>query len=170
MERFEYMRMKTELVPQAFIDEYQLHDNIYNGYVYMEIRRGMYRFPQARMLANKLLKKRLAPHGYYEVPHTPGLWRHQFRPVMFTLVVDDLGVKYVGREHAEHLMNAIEENYTVTKDWAGSLYCGISLKWNYAARHVDISMLKYVAKQLLKFEHDSSHPKQDSPHRAPEIK
>ena len=130
----------------------------------------MYGLPQAGMLANKLLKKRLAPHGYYEVPHTPGLWRHQFRPVMFTLVVDDLGVKYVGREHAEHLMNAIEENYTVTKDWAGSLYCGISLKWNYAARHVDISMPKYVAKQLLKFEHDSSHPKQDSPHRAPEIK
>ena len=170
MERFEYMRMKIELVPQAFIDEYQLHDNIYNGYVYMEIRRGMYGLPQAGMLANKLLKKRLAPHGYYEVPHTPGLWRHQFRPVMFTLVVDDLGVKYVGREHAEHLMNAIEENYTVTKDWAGSLYCGISLKWDYAARHVDISMPKYVAKQLLKFEHDSSHPKQDSPHRAPEIK
>ena len=102
------MRMKIELVPQAFIDEYQLHDNIYNGYVYMEIRRGMYGLPQAGMLANKLLKKRLAPHGYYEVPHTPGLWRHQFRPVMFTLVVDDLGVKYVGREHAEHLMNAIE--------------------------------------------------------------
>ena len=31
-------------------------------------------------------------------------------------------------------------------------------------------MPKYVAKQLLKFEHDSSHPKQDSPHRALEIK
>ena len=82
----------------------------------------MYGLPQAGMLANKLLKKRLAPLGYYKVPHTPGLWRHQFRPVMFTLVVDDLGVKYVGREHAEHLMNAIEENYTVTKDWAGSMY------------------------------------------------
>ena len=40
---------------------------------------------------------------------------------MFTLVVDDLGIKYVGREHVEHLMNAIEENYTVTKDWSGSL-------------------------------------------------
>jgi hypothetical protein len=31
-------------------------------------------------------------------------------------------------------------------------------------------MPKYATKQLLKFEHDSSHPKQDSPHRPPEIK
>ena len=33
-------------------------------------------------------------------------------------------------------------------------------------------MPKYIATklQVLKFEHDSSHPKQDSPHRAPEIK
>ena len=123
-----------------------------------------------RQLANKLLKKWLAPHGYYEVPHTLGLWRHQFRPAMFTLVVDDLGVKYARCEHAEHLMNVIEENYTITKGWDGSLYCGISLKWDYAAKHVDISMPKYVAKQLLKFEHDPTHPKQDSPHRAPEIK
>ena len=64
----------------------------------------------------------------------------------------------MGREHADHLMSAIEENYTVTKDWDGILYYGISLKWDYAAKHVDISMPKYVAKQLLKFEHDSSHP------------
>ena len=39
MEHFEYMHVKIELVPQAFINEYQLHNNICNGYVYtcMEI-------------------------------------------------------------------------------------------------------------------------------------
>ena len=64
-------------------------------------------------------------------------------------------------------MNEIEESYTVKKDWSGSLYYGISLKWDYAAKHIDISMPKYVAKKLLKFEHNSSHLKQDSPYRAP---
>ena len=69
-------------------------------------------------------------------------------------------------------MNAIKNNYTVTKYWAGSLYCGISLKWDYVAKHIDISMPKYIATklQVLKCKHDSSHPKQDSPHRATEIK
>ena len=106
----------------------------------------MYGLPQAGMLANILLKKWLARHRYYVVPHTLGLWRHQFRPVMFTLVIYNIGVKYVGHKHADHLMNSIEENYTVTKYWAGRLYCGSSLKWDYAAKHVDISMPKYVTK------------------------
>ena len=41
-----------------------------NGYVYMELRQ-MYGFPQSGILANKLLKERLATDGYFELPHTP---------------------------------------------------------------------------------------------------
>ena len=59
MELFDYMCVKNKLVPQAFIDEYQPQDKIYNEYLYMEIRRSMYGLPQDGMLANKLLKKRL---------------------------------------------------------------------------------------------------------------
>ena len=57
----------------------------------------MYGLPQAGILANKLLRKRLATFGYIEVPHTPGLWKYIWLPVQFTLVVDDFGVKYVGQ-------------------------------------------------------------------------
>jgi hypothetical protein len=39
----------------------------------MEICKGMYGLPQAGILANKLLKKRLAKHRYFEQLHTPGL-------------------------------------------------------------------------------------------------
>ena len=39
--------------------------------------------------------------------HTPGLYRHVSRPISFTLVVDDLGVKYVGKKHANHLVNVL---------------------------------------------------------------
>jgi hypothetical protein len=28
---------------------------------------------------------------------TPGLWTHKTRPILFSLVVDDFGVKYVGK-------------------------------------------------------------------------
>ena len=64
----------------------------------------------------------------------------------FTLVVDDLGIKYIGKEHAEHLLNFVKENYDMETDWTGSLYVGITLKWNYHEGYVDISMPKYVQK------------------------
>ena len=87
----------------------------------MEIQKGVYGLPQAGILANKLLRKRLAKHGYFELPHTPGLWRHIARPVWFTLVVDDFGIKYIGEEHAKHLLNALHSNFTIKTDWTGSL-------------------------------------------------
>jgi hypothetical protein len=153
MERYEYMRIKADLIPDEFKDFYKLWDKIYNGYVYCEIRRGMYGLPQAGIIANQLLKKRLAKFGYFELPHTPGLWKHTTKPVWFTLVVDDFGVKYIGRENLDHLMNALKEFYDVTIDYTGGLYCGVTLEWNYDKRYVDISMPGYVKKQLLKYKH-----------------
>eukprot|EP00957_Ditylum_brightwellii_P167576 12757174-Ditylum_brightwellii.AAC.1 len=61
------------------------------GWVYIEIKKGIYSLPQAGILANKLLMKCLAEHGYYPVQHIPGLWRHKWKPVTFALVVDDFG-------------------------------------------------------------------------------
>jgi hypothetical protein len=55
----------------------------------------MYGLPQVGILANRLLAKRLTKHGYYQVRHTPGLWCHTFRPIMFSLVVDDFAIQYV---------------------------------------------------------------------------
>jgi len=45
----------------------------------------------------------LNKHGYHQSKLVPGLWKHNTRPMQFTLVVDDFGVKYVGEEHANHL-------------------------------------------------------------------
>ena len=70
LDRYEYMRMPIELIPQEIIDHYDLLPKVKNGFVYMEIRRGMHGLPQAGVLANKLLKERLITHGYYKVPHT----------------------------------------------------------------------------------------------------
>ena len=67
-------------------------------YLWLEICREIYGLPQAEIPTNKQLRKKLAPHRYYKVAHTPGLWRHVTKPVQFILVVDDFGVKYVGEK------------------------------------------------------------------------
>ena len=54
------MKMSIDLIPQEFRDEYDLDSKAKGGYVYMEIQKGMYGLPQVGILANKLLKKRLA--------------------------------------------------------------------------------------------------------------
>ena len=105
----------------------------------MKIIRGIYGLPQSGVLANKLLKKRREEHDYYEVDHTPGLFTHKTRPIWFTLVVDDFGVKYVGEQHAEYLMGILKQHYDIEDNWKGELYCGITLKWNYAEGYVDIA-------------------------------
>ena len=88
----------------------------------------MYGLPQARILASKLLKKRLALHGYFELPNTPGLFKHITRPVQFTLVVDDFGIKYIGKDHVNHLLNALKNHYEISENGEGKLYCGITMK------------------------------------------
>jgi hypothetical protein len=87
----------------------------------------MYGLPQAGILANQLLAQQLAPQGYEQCRHTPGLWRHKWCPILSSLVVDDFGIKYVGKQHPDHLINAIEQYYDFLKDWAGQLYCEITI-------------------------------------------
>ena len=62
--------MPINLIPQEFNDLYDLGSKVKNGYVYIEIQRGMYGLPQAGILANKLLKERRLKNDYFEVPHT----------------------------------------------------------------------------------------------------
>jgi len=63
----------------------------------------MHGLPQSGLLANKLLEKQLNKHGYRQSKLVPGLWKHDPRLIQFILVVNDFGVIYVGKEHAQHL-------------------------------------------------------------------
>ena len=60
------MKMPIKLIPAKIRELYNLHDNIHNNNIYMQIERGMYSLLQAGILANKLLRERLAPYGFYE--------------------------------------------------------------------------------------------------------
>ena len=82
----------------------------------------------------------------------------------FTLVVDDFGIKYIGQENAQHLIDALKDFYEVEIDWKGKLYCGISLDWHYDAKYVNISMPNYVHKQLIRYKPDPPRRPQFSPY------
>ena len=112
-----------DLIPDEIIDKYHLR-NLVNvqGWVYVEIRMGMYGLPQAGILANKLLEKHLSTKGYYQCQHTPGLWRHVWRDIMFCLVIDDFGIKTTSINHITQLKQALKEHYSVTMDWNGLLF------------------------------------------------
>jgi hypothetical protein len=107
----------------------------------------------------------MAPFGYYPARHTPGLWLHKTRPILFTLLVDDFAVEYVGKHHAEHLRNALLLTYELTTDWTATVYSGMTLKWDYDRRTCDISIPGYISNVLSKFQHDSPKHPQHTPSR-----
>jgi hypothetical protein len=151
---FEYMWIPLALFPIWIVEQYDLKKHVLNRFVHLEMRRAIWGLPQAGLLVNKWLKRKLAPFGYYECVNTPDLWYHVSRPISFTLIVDDFGVKYVGQEHADHLIASIRSTYKkLTEDWTGSLYCGITLDWDYVGRTVDISMPGYIKKKLQEYKH-----------------
>ena len=63
--------------------------------------------------------------------HTPGLRQHIFRPVKFTLIVDNFGVKFVGVDQLQHLVESLKKFYEIVLDPTGSKYCEITLEWDY---------------------------------------
>ena len=118
----------------------------------MGIIQIMYGLPQVGILANNLIAKRLSNHLYYQVKQTALLWQHVWRPISLTLVVDNFGIGYVGWEHVDHLISALKMYYkNITTDWRGKLYCGITMKWDYTNRYVDISMPRYLNKPCINF-------------------
>jgi hypothetical protein len=60
-------------------------------------------------------------------------------------MVDDFTAKYVGKQHAEHLRNALLRTYELRTDSTATIYSGMTLKWDYSQRACDISMPGYVS-------------------------
>jgi hypothetical protein len=124
------MKMLLSRFPEEIIRKYNLNVLTVDGWVYIEIRKGMYGMKQSGLLANQLIQTRLATFGYHPA-RIPGLWLHKTRPISFTLVVDDFAVKYVRKHHAEHLRNAFLRTYELTTDWTVTVFSGMKLKWDY---------------------------------------
>ena len=89
------MKKPLAIFPEWIKKQYNLFTHAQDGFIFLEIRHVVWGLPQAGILANKLLRKRFKPHGYYECVNTPDLWRHTTRLITFSLVVDNFGIKCV---------------------------------------------------------------------------
>ena len=165
MDRFEYMKLKLRNLSEYFFKLYNLASKVdKNGFIYLEIRRGMYGLPQAGILAQQLLENQLNNKGYSQDSLVPGLWTHACRPITFILCVDDFRVKYVGKQHAAHLISILEEHYTISQDYNGARYFGMDIDWEYTNRELHLSMLSYVQDALTRFRHAHTRKFQDQPY------
>ena len=80
-----------------------------DDWFYLDIRKDILGFKQAGRIANDRLKAHLAKFGFAPVPITPALWKHDTKPLFFSLIVDDFGVKYIGKENTDHLIQALQK-------------------------------------------------------------
>jgi hypothetical protein len=146
------MCIEISNLPPNFVKAYNLIDLATNdGTIYIKIQKGMYGFLQAGILAQNLLERCLHQHSYHQSNVTPGLWKHDWWPLLFTLSVDNFGIKYIGREHANHLAKILEEHYKCSIVWDGNQYLGMNMNWDYNSHKVHVSMLNYVPKTLTHF-------------------
>ena len=131
----------------------------------MEIRKGVPGLKQSGRLASDRLTKNLSRNGYAPVPHTPSLWRHHTSDLVFSLVFNDIGIEYTQKEKSDHLLQSLREDYTITEDWTGEKYLGLTLMWDYVNINVIVAMPGYVQTNLLKFQNKATIKPQDAPYQ-----
>ena len=127
-----YVKVRAKYIPEGNIKKHNLKQYIEdNGWIHFEIGKGMYGIPEAGRLANDLLRVRLKKYGYIEATHTPNYWKHMWKPISWTLIVDDFGFNYTNKRHVDELLKIMSQWYVMKMDWKGTSFGGITLKWNY---------------------------------------
>ena len=110
MARYESMKIAMSCIPDEIIDQYSLTTIISNVWVYLEIRKGMPGLKQAGLISNDRLKAHLIHFSFALVPRTPALWKHATKPINCSLVIDGFGVKYIGKDNSDHLIQALKNS------------------------------------------------------------
>jgi hypothetical protein len=165
LKRPEYAKIKLSDIPEEVTTEYNLNQYAtQDGWIYIEVKRGMYGLPQAGSLGHDLLTQRLNDEGYYQSQIVPGFWKHKTKPIQFVLVVDDFGIKYLKKEDLDHLIRSLEKYYEVAVDLDGKEFVKIELDWDYEKRQVHLSMAPYLQKALRQFDNIVPTKRQQSPY------
>ena len=97
MYRAEYIMIHISMIPQQFIDKYNLKYKTHNGNAFAQVTKGVYGLPKSGIISHGSLVQHLEPYGCCPSNKTPGLWTHDIHPISSTLVVDDFGVRYSGK-------------------------------------------------------------------------
>ena len=116
----------------------------YDGYIYIQIKRGMHGLKQTARLAYNLLCDQLAVDGYAPSLLSPSLWGHKTRATKFCLCVDDFEIIFFNKDNIHHLFNALGKHYTLSCDWAGENYCGFKFEWLYHQGYVKATISNYI--------------------------
>jgi hypothetical protein len=148
-----HIRLRRCQLPPAAIASLGLSpflDESGDGTVTFEVTSALFGHPAAGKLSEDQLLPRLAAAGYHQTA-IPCLFRHESRPIQFTLIVDDFGVKYKNRADAEHLLQTLECFHQMRVDWTGRNYVGYEINHDRIARTLTLSMPGYVAKIINRF-------------------
>ena len=69
--KFQYLQVHINNIPPEVFEEYDVRPDK-SGYVYPEVRHGMYGLREAGIIAFKQLFRKLAPAGYHPCRQTQG--------------------------------------------------------------------------------------------------
>ena len=78
--------------------------------------------------------------------------------------MDDFLIQHTSEAALQHLIDTLQQHYTITIDRQATKYCGMQLDWDYSHGHVMLSMPGYVEKALQRFMHEAPTTPEYSPH------
>ena len=73
-------------------------------------------FKQTGKIAHGWLKNHPSKLDYTPHQRASSLWIHKTQTISFTLILDDLRIKYSEKQDAHHLINALQKKYITTVD------------------------------------------------------
>lgn len=157
LEQNEYMRIHISQIPQESRDKYVTPDLIQDDHVLAEISKGIYGLKQAGLLAQQRLVQHLSKHDFFPISAiSPCIFKHKTRNIVFSLVVDDFGVKFKAKEDVEELLRVLRLLYVVKEDWTGSAYVGFKIQHDHNKGTLSISMPNYIKDAAERFHIDIS--------------
>ena len=145
---------------------------VHNGWVYVQIQKGMYSTPQSGMFAHIKLSKILKQANFQQAEQEPGLWTYKTcTHLAFFLVIDDFREKYTRQEDTDFLCNTlINDNYEITTNWGGILFCGITIQWDNPNHKYCLFIPGYIKAFLLRFHHNAPlYPKYQPATHVPQM-
>ena len=157
-------------IRDSFQQQHNLNELVdQQGFAHARIDGALHGLAEARRIANQDVVDHLAKFGHYECKFTPGLFSHETRPIHFSLIVDDFGVKWVHRKDFDHLLHSLETKCTMTCDVDGKQHVGMHLDWDCDTREVTCSMDQCAQDALSELE--VTKPKQHfkGPSKSPSI-
>ena len=104
MNRYQYMKIAQQYFTDEIRSEYDIDKLVHNGYLFVEIRKGMYGLNEFGITTFSRIINNLVSAGYYLVKHTPSFCTYKTRNLIFTLAIDDFGVKYSNMGNIHHLL------------------------------------------------------------------